>query len=177
MYITERNMHHLCIHDNLFNCRPPHQHIHLKEKKQVLQCTNSKMLFCEKKLPLIENLRIKAPNKHSWLCYCPVEVSPIEISPLNEWSIDSTAVMQNLSIQLEVYFHWNQGYSGPKCKGMHVIFQKNDKKGKKRAKCLKIRQKFTKFKNILKKGSLMCATVACIKQLEYALVLHLRYII
>ena len=130
MYITERNMHHLCIHDNLFNCRPPHQHIHLKEKKQVLQCTNSKMLFCEKKLPLIENLRIKAPNKHSWLCYCLVEVSPIEISPLNEWSIDSTAVMQNLSIQLEVYFHWNQGYSGPKGKGMHVIFQKNDKKGK-----------------------------------------------
>ena len=104
-------------------------------------------------------------------------ISPIEISPLNEWSIDSTAVMQNLSIQLEVYFHWNQGYSGPKCKGMHVIFQKNDKKGKKRAKCLKIRQKCTKFKNILKKGSLMCATIACIKQLDYALVLHLRYII
>ena len=131
MYDTERNMHHLCIHDNLFNCRPPHQHIRLKEKKQVLQCTNSNILFCEKKLPLIENLRIKAPNKHSWLCYGPVEVSPIETSPLNEWSIDSTAVIQNLSIQLEVYFHWNQGYSGPKGKGMHVIFQENDKKGKK----------------------------------------------
>ena len=35
MYDTEGNVDHLCIHDNLFNCRSPHHHIHLKEKKQV----------------------------------------------------------------------------------------------------------------------------------------------
>ena len=30
-------------------------------------------------------------------------------------------------------------------------------------------EKCTKFENSLKKGSLMCATVTCMKQLEYAL--------
>ena len=35
MYDTEGNVDHFCIHDNLFNCRSPHHHIHLKEKKQV----------------------------------------------------------------------------------------------------------------------------------------------
>ena len=45
MYDTEGNKHHPCIRDNLFNCRQPHQHINLKEKKQVLQRTNSKMLL------------------------------------------------------------------------------------------------------------------------------------
>ena len=33
----------------------------------------------------------------------------------------------------------------------------------------KKREKCTKFGNILKKGSLMCATVTCMKELEYAL--------
>ena len=35
MYDIEGNKD-ICIHDNLFNCWQPHQHIHLKEKKQVL---------------------------------------------------------------------------------------------------------------------------------------------
>ena len=59
--------------------------------------------------------------------------------------------------------------SGPilKSKGLHAIFKK---KGKKRAKKKgKIGQKCTKFKNILKKARLMCATITCMKQLEYAL--------
>ena len=42
-------------------------------------------------------------------------------------------------------------------------------KGQKRTKYLKIWAKCTKFENILKKGSLMCATIASMKQLEYAL--------
>ena len=42
-------------------------------------------------------------------------------------------------------------------------------KGQKRAKYLKIWAKCTKFENILKKGSPMCATTASMKQLEYAL--------
>ena len=59
MYNTEVNKHRLCICDNFFNYRQPHQHIHLKGKKQVLQCTNSKILLV-KKLRFIENLRIKS---------------------------------------------------------------------------------------------------------------------
>ena len=47
-------------------------------------------------------------------------------------------------------------------KGMPAVFQK---KGKKKSKT-----KCTKFENILKKGNFMRATIACIKQLEYALV-------
>ena len=33
MYDTEGNKRHICIRDNLLNCRQPHQHIYLKEKK------------------------------------------------------------------------------------------------------------------------------------------------
>ena len=36
MYDTEGNKDHICIRDHFFNCRQPHQHINLKEKKQVL---------------------------------------------------------------------------------------------------------------------------------------------
>ena len=57
---------------------------------------------------------------------------------------------------------------------MHEIFQKKGKKknrgGEKGQKILKFVQKCAKFENILKKGSLMHATMACMKQLEYALI-------
>ena len=36
MYGCQCMIQDICIHDNLFNCRQPHQHIHLKQKKQVL---------------------------------------------------------------------------------------------------------------------------------------------
>ena len=36
MYDTDGNKDHICIRDNFLNCGKPHQHIHLKEKKQVL---------------------------------------------------------------------------------------------------------------------------------------------
>ena len=36
MYDTEGNKHRTCIPENLFNCRKPHQQIHMKEKKKVL---------------------------------------------------------------------------------------------------------------------------------------------
>ena len=48
---------------------------------------------------------------------------------------------------------------------MRAIFPK---KGKKEQNIWKFGQKCTKFENILKKGSLRHATVACMKQLEYA---------
>ena len=35
MYDSEENKD-VCIHDNLFSCQQPHQHIHLMNKKQVL---------------------------------------------------------------------------------------------------------------------------------------------
>ena len=47
MYDTERNMHHPCIHDN-FLIDGNLINIHLEEKKQVLQCTNSIMLFVKR---------------------------------------------------------------------------------------------------------------------------------
>ena len=50
MILYKGNKHHLCIRDNLLNCGQPHNHIHLKEKKQVLQSTNSKMLFVKRKI-------------------------------------------------------------------------------------------------------------------------------
>ena len=58
--------------------------------------------------------------------------------------------------------------SGPilEKKGMRVIFQK---KGKRGPNIWKFGQKCTKFENILKRGSFICATFACMKQLEYAL--------
>ena len=43
MYDTEENKYHIHIIDNLLNYRQPHQHIHLKEKKQELYCKNSKL--------------------------------------------------------------------------------------------------------------------------------------
>ena len=46
---------------------------------------------------------------------------------------------------------------------MRAIFQKKDKKGQ------NIWKFGQKFENILKKGSLMCATIAFMKQLEYTL--------
>ena len=56
---SEGNEHDNQFGKNLFNCRQPHEHIHLKENKQVLQCNKFKNAFCKKKLKLIENLRIK----------------------------------------------------------------------------------------------------------------------
>ena len=54
---------------------------------------------------------------------------------------------------------------------MRAIFQKKDQKKKrqKRQNIWKFGQKYTKFENIMKKVSLMRATIACMKQLEYAL--------
>ena len=47
--------------------------------------------------------------------------------------------------------------------------EKESKKGKKWQNIWKFGQKCTKSENILKKGSFICATIACMKQLEYAL--------
>ena len=64
MYDTEENKD-VCMNDNLFNFQQHHQHIHPKQKEQVLIIKN------EKKLSLIENLTIKslsclkAPNQHN----------------------------------------------------------------------------------------------------------------
>ena len=62
-------------------------------------------------------------------------------------------------------------YAGPilEGKGMRAIFQKKGKKWQKGRNIWKFERKCTKFENILKKGSLMRATIACMKQLEYAL--------
>ena len=43
----------ICILDNLFDCRQPHQHSQLKEKKQVSK-KKIKTFFSEKKFPLTE---------------------------------------------------------------------------------------------------------------------------
>ena len=56
---TEGNKH-ICILDNLSDCQQPYQHIHLKEKKIASWYTNAKNSFSEKKLPLVENVRIKS---------------------------------------------------------------------------------------------------------------------
>ena len=48
MYDTKGNKHHLCIRDGFFNWQQPHHLMHLKKKSQVLQCTNSKMLFAKR---------------------------------------------------------------------------------------------------------------------------------
>ena len=52
------------------------------------------------------------------------------------------------------------------------FFRKRAKKGQKRATYLKTWEKLEKFENILKKGNLMCATITCTKQLEYALIMQ-----
>ena len=49
-------------------------------------------------------------------------------------------------------------------------------KGKKGDNTWKFQQKCTKFENILKKASLMCATIAHMKQLEYDLGTHISVI-
>ena len=54
MYDTEENKYHTCTRDNLLNCRQPHQNIHLKENKQVLQCTNLKMLLVKRDFYLLK---------------------------------------------------------------------------------------------------------------------------
>ena len=68
-------------------------------------------------------------------------------------------------------FFWIRPYPGPilERKGMHVIFQKNSEKKrlKKVGNIWKFGQECTKFENIFKKGSLMCATIAIVKQLQW----------
>ena len=54
-------------------------------------------------------------------------------------------------------------------KDMCVIVQKTGKKGCKWAKYMKRWAKMYKFEFFLKNNSLMCMTIACMKQLEYAL--------
>ena len=54
MYNTKVNKHCFCIRGNLLNCRQPRPHIHLKGKKQVLQCTNLKMLFIKRNFHLLK---------------------------------------------------------------------------------------------------------------------------
>ena len=44
----------ICILDNLFNCWHPHQHNHLKEKKEVPLYKNSKILFLKRKFHLFK---------------------------------------------------------------------------------------------------------------------------
>ena len=58
-------------------------------------------------------------------------------------------------------------------KGMLAIFQKKGKKGEN---IRKFGQNCTTFDNILKKGSLMLATIACMKLLEHALFIDIFYI-
>ena len=53
--ILHKGNKHLCVRDNLLSCPQPHHHIHLTEEKQVLQCTNSKMLFVKRNFYLLEN--------------------------------------------------------------------------------------------------------------------------
>ena len=52
---------------------------------------------------------------------------------------------------------------------MRTIFQKKGQKGQN---IWKFGQKCAKSESVLKKGSLMRATIACMKQLEYALNTH-----
>ena len=49
------------------------------------------------------------------------------------------------------------------------FFKKRAKKDKKGQNIWKLGQKCTKFENTLKRGSLICVTIACMKQLEYTL--------
>ena len=67
-------------------------------------------------------------------------------------------------------------YEGPilESEGMRVIFQKKGRKGQKKGKKKKIFKNLDKNveknENILKKGSLIRATIARMKKLEYALI-------
>ena len=87
MYDTKGNKQHLCVRDNLFNCRQPHHHIHLKEKEQVLQCTNSKILFVKRNFYFW-----KLKDKIIKLFWAPINCCvivlwkffPLVISPLSE---------------------------------------------------------------------------------------------
>ena len=47
MYDTEGNKR-ICIIDNLSNCQQPHQHTHLKKKRQVSYYKNSKIPFLKR---------------------------------------------------------------------------------------------------------------------------------
>ena len=94
MYDTERNALHLRNRDN--NLQQPYQHIHLKDNKQVLQCTNSKMLFVKRNFhnSTFKDKSFKlfyAPNQHNCCVIVLWKFLPLEISHLSEWSIDSTA--------------------------------------------------------------------------------------
>ena len=84
------------------------------KKKQVLQCINSKVLFLWRKLPLIENL-----SKHSWLCYCPVEVSSTTNQSFEWMSIDSTVVFRCKILKKLVKFPWKTWNT---CSIQYILF-------------------------------------------------------
>ena len=52
--ILHKGNKHLCPQPHL-SCPQPHHHIHLTEEKQVLQCTNSKILFVKRNFYLLKN--------------------------------------------------------------------------------------------------------------------------
>ena len=58
---------------------------------------------------------------------------------------------------------------------MRAIFQNKGKKGQKTQNIWKFGQKYAIFENALKKGSLMRAAIACMKELEYAMLATALY--
>ena len=82
----------------------------------------------------------------------------------------STKQVVLIYIYMGVSVYWPLSGLTLESKGMREIFQKKGKKkkGNKGQNIQKFWQKRTKFENILK-GSLMRATIARMKQLEYAL--------
>ena len=77
---------------------------------------------------------------------------------------------KNLQLKQKVYEKWVRHYARQglilESKGMQGVFQKKVKKGQN---IWKLGCKFKKCDKILKKDSLICATIAYTKQLEYAL--------
>ena len=80
----------------------------------------------------------------------------------NDESAGEKEVLLENSAEITRAYSWKKGHE---CN----FSEKGKKKRTKKAKHLKLGQNCTKFENILKRAA-SCVTIACMKQLEYALI-------
>ena len=80
----------------------------------------------------------------------------------NDESAGEKEVLLENSAEITRAYSWKKGHE--------CSFSEKGKKKDKKGKTFKIRPKLYKIWKYFKKGSLMCVIIACMKQLEYALI-------
>ena len=94
MYYTEENTHYRCTNNNLFDCGPPPQHIHWRKRNMYYSALIPKYFLWKETCNYLKFKEYLSCFKHQIkIADCVIvlwKFLPQEISPLREWSTDST---------------------------------------------------------------------------------------